>query len=83
MMLILAGTFAVLLILSHHGGMALFSASLEADLIFVAAFWVCAYDLVSLSLWLRDLHPTTAHGAMVGDYLWPLLGHLLDVLQIA
>ena len=82
MMLILAGTTAVLLILYHHSGMVLFSASLEADLVFVAALWVCAYDLVSLSLWPRDLHPTTAHGAMMGDCLWLLLCHFLDVLEI-
>ena len=54
----------------------------ESYLIFMAAFWVCAYDLVSLSLWPGNLHPTAAHRAMVGNRLWLLLGHLLGVLQI-
>jgi hypothetical protein len=39
----------------------------EADLVFVAAFRVCANDLVSLSLWSGYLHPAAAHSAVVRD----------------
>ncbi|MAK95145.1 MAG: hypothetical protein CL994_02210 [Euryarchaeota archaeon] len=83
MMLILAGTLAVLLILFHHGMWPCFRVRSEADLVFMTAFWVCADDLVSLSLWPGNLHPASTHRAMVGDGLWLLLGYFLDVLQIA
>ena len=83
MMLILAGTFAVLLILIPHGMWPCIRTHSEADLIFVATFWMRANDLVSLPLWPRDLHPASAHRAMVSDYLWLLLGRFLDVLQVA
>ena len=45
----------------------------EAYLVFMAAFRIGAHDLVSLSSRSRDLHPYTAHGAVVGNCLWLLL----------
>ena len=55
----------------------------EAYLVFMAAFRIGAHDLVSLSSRSWDLHPYTAHGAVVGDCLWLLLLYLLYVLYIA
>ena len=55
----------------------------EAYLVFMAAFRIGAHDLVSLSSRPWDLHPYTAHGAMVGDCFWLLLLYLLYVLEIA
>ena len=57
---------------------------LEAHLVFMAAFRIGAHDLVSLSSRSRDLHPYTAHGAVVGNCLWLLLLlYLFYVLEIA
>ena len=57
---------------------------LEAHLVFMAAFRIGAHDLVSLSSGSRDLHPYTAHGAVVGNCLWLLLLlYLFHVLEIA
>ncbi len=56
----------------------------EAYLVFMAAFRIGAHDLVSLSGRSWDLHPYTAHGAVVGNCLWLLLLlYLLYVLEIA
>ena len=52
----------------------------EAYLVFMTAFRIGAYDLVSLSSRSWDLHPYTAHGAVMGDCLWLLLLYLLYVL---
>ena len=52
----------------------------EAYLVFMAAFRIGAHDLVSLSSRSWDLHPYTAHGAVVGDCLRFLLLYLLHVL---
>ena len=56
---------------------------LEAYLVFMAALRIGAHDLVSLSSRSWDLHPYTAHGAVVGDCLWLFLLYLLYVLEIA
>ena len=57
---------------------------LEAHLVFMAAFRIGAHDLVSISSRSWDLHPNTAHGAVVGDCLWLLLLlYLFYVLEIA
>ena len=50
----------------------------------MAAFRIGAHNLVSISSRSWDLHPNTAHGAVVGDCLWLLLLlYLLYALEIA
>ena len=64
-----AGTVAIRLILPS-----------EPYVVFVAAFWMSANYLVSLSIWSRNLHPTSTHCAMVNQGFRLFVYLFIDIL---